>query len=178
MQQTNSKFIRFLRRGTTSPLYGLVAMVLSALTITLLVSFAVHRHGGGMEPWAIAPLILAILVGVLGMLWIDSWSEQRRWRAGDRKGRITKLTTSLQDALSLIDSIRRDIEDRQETLRQLESRATYQREVSKLTEVEATAVRSLLQDELHRQERTSFIRSVLLGAFFFGLGVAASVLIR
>ena len=112
------------------------------------------------------------------MLWIDSWSEQRRWRAGDRKGRITKLTTSLQDALSLIDSIRRDIEDRQETLRQLESRATYQREVSKLTEVEATAVSSLLQDELHRQERTSFIRSVLLGAFFFGLGVAASVLIR
>jgi hypothetical protein len=44
--------------------------------------------------------------------------------------------------------------------------------VTKLTEVEAAAVRSLLQDELHVQERTSLVRSVLLGALFFGIGVA------
>src|ERR1700720_1149801 len=108
MQQTTSKVGRLLRKGTSNPLYGLAAIALSALTIALLVNFAVQQHGRGLDTWAFAPLILAILVGILGILFIDGWDRQRRWRTGDRNERITRLTTSLQDALTLIDSIRRD----------------------------------------------------------------------
>ena len=114
------------------------------------------------------------VIGALGMVSIVQWIEHRRFTRGDRHERIRRLTRNLRAAVTAVDALRAEVEQGQEALEVLERRVEVSRELAKLSDPQADAVRALLSDQLETEGRRTFRRDVILGTVFFLLGVGTS----
>jgi len=88
--------------------------------------------------------------------------------------RIRRLTTSLSEAVDLIDGIEKEIDSRQTLVGRLQKDVKRYTKLAALKKGEVEAVAQSLRGEIQREERRSFWQNVGLNAFFFGLGILAS----
>ncbi len=171
-----------MRKIAPNAWFGVIGTAFGVLGLTVVGLFGSttvpHSKVQNLFGWAIAVLIMSILVLILGIAILGEWIDRSKWRREDRAQRIESLTTSLKDALSLIDTIREEIEEGEEALRKIQTRAAYAKEIAKLTEEEAAAVRSVLRDEFRIQGRSSLNRNIVLSGLFFCLGVVVTVVVR
>lgn len=117
------------------------------------------------------------VITATGAFSIVQWIEHRRFTRGDRRERIRRLTRNLRAAVTAVDALRAEVEQGQEALEVLERRVEVSRELAKLSDPQADAVRALLSDQLEMEGRRTFRRDVILGTVFFLLGVGTSRLL-
>lgn len=125
-----------------------------------------------------AVALASIPLIVIGALALNQWQETHRFKSGNRRQQIERMAASLKDALVAIETIRGEILVGERTLSELEQRAEYQKEMSKLTATEAQAVRQVLRAELDAERRSSIMRDLGIGMLFFVLGVVTSRILR
>lgn len=55
--------------------------------------------GDSLYKWAVAVLVMGIVVLVSGLIALQEWDNRRRFARGDRRERIRRLTESLREAM-------------------------------------------------------------------------------
>jgi septal ring factor EnvC (AmiA/AmiB activator) len=98
-----------------------------------------------------------------------------------RRQRIERLQRSLRESMTLLSELDRDITAGQERAAELQRQIDHNAELAKLTQEQADAMRDLMSDvvgtNLGRSERRAFWQQFALNLLFFGLGVAATLII-
>jgi len=149
-----------------------------ATTTTTTTVPTASRGGGLVLAWALPVIIVGVMLVIAALFIYGECDKRRRWRTGDRGARIEALSRSLQDALTLIDTVRRDIDRGEGALKELERQSRYQQEIGKLSAEEAAAVRELVREEFRNEGKTSLRRDITIAAAFFAMGTVVSLLLR
>jgi ABC-type multidrug transport system fused ATPase/permease subunit len=105
---------------------------------------------------------------------LAQWDTNRRTPRRDRQARIDRLTDALKEAVGAIEAIQVEMEEGHQSLAELERRVEVSRELAKLSDPQAEAVRAILSDQLEDEGRRTFRRDIILGSVFFLLGLGAS----
>ena len=116
---------------------------------------------------------------VLGGIGFGIWTQERdlRLNPDSRQQRIQELTSALQRSMGTLEMIKREIEDGNALLDELENRAKVTQELSRLDDRQVIAVTEQIRAELRAEGRRGLLRDVLLGIIWFGLGVVVALLL-
>jgi t-SNARE complex subunit (syntaxin) len=135
-----------------------------------------------MEITSLVLSLIGTLVASMGLA-VATESILRRFRKKQEEEtverRIQRLSTSLKEAVGLINQIEEEIKSRQALVEKLKSDIETYNSIVSLKRTEVEAVAQVLRKELKTEGRRSFWRSVAVNFVFFSLGAVASfVLIK
>jgi hypothetical protein len=125
--------------------------------------------------------IVGVFSAVLGpFLLLDAlgWTKDPILRPPDpAEVRVKKLLEALAETTKVIGAIEREVADRGRLAERLQQDVARNQELLALKSEEVEAVAQTFRSEVRRESRRSFLASLLLNAFFFGLGVLVTVLL-
>lgn len=161
--------------------YGAFLCGVGLISVTIAIRYGQVRRPGpdndNLAGWALALALTGIASLIVGVLAVSSWGEERRFRGGDRKEVIRRLTENLKHALTAIEAIRFEVEEGERTLSEIEARVSTSRELAELSDSEARAVRKAIEDQFAVEARSNLRRDVVIALVSFGAGLAATVLL-
>lgn len=130
----------------------------------------------------LVPLIIGVLTAVFGAaVGVETARRYLRMKHEEEtvERRIQRLSTSLKEAVGLINQIEEEIKSRQALVKKLKSDIETYNSIVSLKRTEVEAVAQVLRKELKKEGRRSFWRGIAVNFAFFVLGAVASfVLIR
>jgi t-SNARE complex subunit (syntaxin) len=91
--------------------------------------------------------------------------------------RVKRLVEALTEATQVISAIEREVSARSVLAERLQKDVARHQELLALDRQEVEAVAQTFRLEVRRESRRSFFASLLLNAFFFGLGILVTVLL-
>lgn len=164
------------QRWSTNPWPGLLLAIVGAA------SFAAAVAIGDGDPETPAPwyqlvvIFVAVFAFVGAVLLLSRWNDRRSLarNPANRTRQVQELKTALDKALSIVTAFRDEIAERDRLLQELEEKVENRRALAQLDAPEVDAVVDQLRSELRREGRRGLARDVVLGAFFFGAGIAAT----
>ncbi|MFG1817024.1 hypothetical protein ACGFIF_24925 [Kribbella sp. NPDC049174] len=133
------------------------------------------------DPWYWTVLIF---VGIVlfggGFATLVFWFEERdlRLHPDSRQRRIAELTSALNKSMATISMIKREIEEGNAMLAELENRAAVTQQLARLEDPQVVAVTEQLRAELKSESRRGLIRDLVLGGVFFAMGVASTLILK
>ena len=138
-----------------------------------------EKTGGGNTPgWATGAAFLSILVVAFALAYLLEGSKRRSLRVADRRReRIAKLSTSLTEALGIIEAIKNEVADGEKVLADLESELEVTEQLAQLSTVEANAVLSRLKETVRVETSRGTRLQFVFGLIFFLAGIAATLLL-
>lgn len=117
------------------------------------------------------------VVGAISSL-IVALAQRKKIGQGDNlEIKIQKLTTALSDSAHQISNIHSEIIERQKLVEKLKADHEHYEKLVKLKESEVEAVAQLLRGELQKENKTTFMKSIMSNFIFFFLGSIVSLAI-
>ena len=105
-------------------------------------------------------------------------AQKRKKGKGDNlEIKIQKLTSALSTSANQINNIQSEIEERQKLVEKLKADHEHYEKLVELKESEVEAVAQLLRGELQKENKTTFLKSILSNFVFFFLGSVVSLAI-
>jgi hypothetical protein len=166
---------RFWRRFTLGWRRPAGLMLVGVAVIVI----AINAPGGDQWYWGVL-LFVGILAVATGALALTSWKEEHELRTNpdSRQRQVLELTEALKRAMGTVAVIRDEISEGNELLAELEKRAMVKEQLAEMSDPQVIAVTEQIRAEFRTESRRGLRRDVLLGAFFFALGVLVTVIFR
>jgi phage terminase Nu1 subunit (DNA packaging protein) len=92
-----------------------------------------------------------------------------------RRGRVKRLTQSLEESTDLLGELQADINAGMTRADELRQQIEQHTALAKLTSEQAEAFESLVAEEIGKSSRTGFRQQFWLSLVFFGLGVGSTI---
>lgn len=134
-----------------------------------------HRGGRDSPGWVVPAVIASILVGFIGLLaLVSKYGPSNLGQGESRKAKIDKLSASLTEALSVIETIRAEVADGQRLVSRLEQEAEVKAQLAKLASSEAQAVLAQMRETVRAETNRGTRYQFMMSAAFFLLGVVVT----
>lgn len=178
-----------ISRYAVSHLWVPLAMIAGGITLFLVgvgsqrdtgkpVPKVVTTGGTELPGWGVVVLLVGILLVVLSLLLLDEvWRRSRFAKPETRRSKIDRLSASLKDALTVIDDIRREVDDGNRLVTQLEEETKTKRQLAQLSSADAEAVLLQLRETVRAETSRGVWVQFGINALFFLLGVGVTLLV-
>jgi ABC-type multidrug transport system fused ATPase/permease subunit len=134
--------------------------------------------GGSSTPgWAFGLTFASVVVAAFAIVLLIEGMNRRSLRSGDRRrARIERLSASLTDALTTIESIKSEVADGERVLARLESEVETATQLAQLSSEEAKAVLAQMKETVRAATSRSTWVQVVINVVLFLAGVVITLL--